>query len=222
LGRHFLTFFVVTVIASVPGVLWSQAALGMARQGAFPVVLSVLGAFLGVVFWTLSQAILLFGAFQDMRGRPVDLTESLKVGFRRFFPIIGVAISVSFLAGLASLLLVVPGLILFTMWFVATPACVVEQLGVGRSMRRSSELTKGHRWKIFGLFLAMILVSLIGSAMIEGVFAAVGGTVLMIIGTLIWNGIWTAFYAIAAAVAYHDLRVAKEGIDIEQIASVFD
>src|SRR5215470_17120571 len=67
LGRHFVTFFIVTVIASVPGVLWSQAALAMTREGAFPVVLSLLGGLLGVVFWTLSQAILLFGAFQDMR-----------------------------------------------------------------------------------------------------------------------------------------------------------
>jgi hypothetical protein len=32
----------------------------------------------------------------------------------------------------------------------------------------------------------------------------------------------TAVYAITAVVAYHDLRVAKGGIDIEQIAAVFD
>ncbi len=49
-----------------------------------------------------------------------------------------------------------------------------------------------------------------------------GGTFLAGIGSLIWNGIWGAFYAIAAVVSYHDLRVAKEGINIEQIAAVFD
>jgi hypothetical protein len=45
---------------------------------------------------------------------------------------------------------------------------------------------------------------------------------LTLIGGLLWNGIWGAFYAIAAVVTYHDLRVAKEGTDIEQIAAVFD
>ena len=49
-----------------------------------------------------------------------------------------------------------------------------------------------------------------------------GGIVLAVIGTVLWNGVWGAFYAIAVVVTYHDLRVAKEGIDIEQIAAVFD
>jgi hypothetical protein len=40
--------------------------------------------------------------------------------------------------------------------------------------------------------------------------------------SLIWTAIWTAFYAILVAVAYHDLRVAKEGADTEQIAAVFE
>jgi hypothetical protein len=49
-----------------------------------------------------------------------------------------------------------------------------------------------------------------------------GSATLTLIGDLLWNGIWGAFYAIAAVVTYHDLRVAKEGTDIEQIAAVFD
>ena len=44
----------------------------------------------------------------------------------------------------------------------------------------------------------------------------------MLLGTLLWGALWTAYYSIAVVMTYHDLRVAKEGIDIEQIASVFD
>jgi hypothetical protein len=40
--------------------------------------------------------------------------------------------------------------------------------------------------------------------------------------SLIWTAIWTAFFAILGVVAYHDLRVAKEGVDTEQIAAVFE
>jgi len=39
---------------------------------------------------------------------------------------------------------------------------------------------------------------------------------------LLWGALWTAYYSIAVVMTYHDLRVAKEGIDIEQIAAVFD
>ena len=40
--------------------------------------------------------------------------------------------------------------------------------------------------------------------------------------SLVWSALWGAFYAILAVVTYHDLRVAKEGLDTDQIAAVFD
>src|ERR1051326_4547997 len=92
-----------------------------------------------VVLQMLSQAVVLYGAFQDMRSRPIDLGEALRVALGRLLPIIGVAICVSIGVFLGSLLLIVPGLILMTMWYVATPVCVVEQKGPLASMGRSSE-----------------------------------------------------------------------------------
>jgi len=220
LSRNFLIFFIVTTVASLPLVL--MRGLQSESEPGQNVVLVLISFFLAIVLYTLSQAVVLYGAFQDMRGRPVSLSESLQVGLQRFFPIIGLAIIVSILVGLASILLIVPGLILFTMWFVATPVCVVERLGPNASMRRSSQLTKGHRWKIFGLILLLIIISAMVSPVIEFGLAAVGGSTLAIIASLIWSGVWGAFYAISVVVTYHDLRVAKEGINIEQIAAVFD
>lgn len=37
-----------------------------------------------------------------------------------------------------------------------------------------------------------------------------------------WQVISTAFGAVLSAVIYHDLRMAKEGIDLDTLASVFD
>ena len=45
----------------------------------------------------LGQAALLYGAFQQMRGKPVSLVQSFQVGLRRFFPVIGLAIAASLL-----------------------------------------------------------------------------------------------------------------------------
>jgi hypothetical protein len=225
--RNFLTFFIVTAVASLPTLLLLHAPSVVTQVSsgwdtARGVVLGFLAFFVGIVLYTLSQAVILYGAFQDMRGRPVSLTESLAVGLRRFFPIVGLAISMTFCLMLGIILLIVPGLMLMVMWFVATPACVVERLGPFRSMRRSADLTRGHRWKVFGLMLVVFIVSGVVSPTLEAAMRAVGGSTMVLIGTLIWNGIWGAFYAITAVVAYHDLRVAKEGIDIEQIAAIFD
>jgi uncharacterized membrane protein len=122
---------------------------------------------------------------------------------------------------LGLILLIVPGLILYTMWLVAVAACVVEQTGPWRSLRRSQELTKGHRWKIFGLFLVLLLLSLINPVLQLALTAAAGPTAGAI-GNAIWTAIGSAFSSVVIAVTYYELRVAKEGIDIEQIASVFD
>jgi hypothetical protein len=191
---------------------------------------SIFAALLSIVLATLAQAIVVYGAFEVMRGRPINLGESAKVGLRRFFPIVGLAIVVSVLIGVASMLLVFPGIMLYTMWFVATPACVVERLGVFASMRRSRELTEGKRWRIFRLALLVLVPALIIAGTVGGVAVAGGAATLTAalastvgkIANLVWNAIWTAFYNIMVVVAYHDLRVAKEGVDTDQIAAVFD
>jgi hypothetical protein len=43
-----------------------------------------------------------------------------------------------------------------------------------------------------------------------------------LIANLIWSALVGAFSAILGVVIYHDLRVAKEGVDTDQIAAVFD
>jgi hypothetical protein len=229
---HFLTFMLVTGVASLPSLLMPRPAPVPQVDPFANLGVTIFLAFLLIVLGTLSQAIVLHGAFQVMRGKPIDLGESARIGLRRFFPIVGLAISLTVLVFLASLLFVFPGIILYVMWFVATPVCVVEQLGPWRSMGRSRVLTKGHRWKIFGLMLLILLPAIIIGLIVGGVMiAAMGGflpmaaamaTTLGQVLNLIWSAIWTAFYAIVIVVTYHDLRVAKEGVDTEQIAAVFE
>jgi len=222
LSRNFLTFFIVTIVAYVPLLLIPGAAGAAPEPSSISVGLIFLGVFLMLVLSLVSQAVVLYGAFQDMRGRPVNLTESLKVGLRRFLPILGLAIVMGLALMLATLLLVIPGLILFTIWFVALPACVVEQLGPFGSMGRSSQLTKGNRWKVFGLIIVLFLISGIVGGMVNVVLGLLRSPILLMIGSLVWNGIWGALYSITVVVTYHDLRVAKEGVDTDQIAAVFD
>jgi hypothetical protein len=81
-------------------------------------------------------------------------------------------------------------------------------------------LTKGYRWKVFALALLLPVVSLVASP-IESVLTALAGPIAGLTGQLIWTGIAAAFSAIVISVTYYDLRVIKEGVDIERIAAVF-
>jgi hypothetical protein len=228
---NFLTFMVVTGIASLPPLLFPKPVPG-APYGNIGMTIFTL--FLMIVLGTLSQAIVLYGAFQDMRGRPVSLADCFRVGLHRFLPIVGLAIIMGLGVMFASFLFIVPGFIIYMMWFVATPVCVVEQLGPIRSLGRSRELTKGHRWKLFGLCLLILVPALIIGTIIVAVMAILAGTGSLLglpgalasplgqLVNLIWSAAWGAFYAVLIVVTYHDLRVAKEGIDTDQIAAVFE
>jgi hypothetical protein len=95
-------------------------------------------------------------------------------------------------------------------------------MGVLASMSRSAFLTKGNRWRIFGiLFLIFVVLVVIGGLI--GFFGArIGGMTMVTILQYPLEAIAGAFNAVALGVLYYQLRVAKEGVDIEKIASVFD
>jgi hypothetical protein len=220
LSRNVLTFSLVTGIAALPGVLLFNRHDDVAHN---PSALGWLfgGIAVSMVLGALSQAVVLYGAFEDMRGRPVDLMASFQLAWRRFLPVIGVSLLMGLLVGLASILLVFPAIMLFTAWYVATPTCVVERTGPWQSLTRSAALTKGYRWRVFGMIVLVAIVGGIGTGVTAGLSSLAGSTIGLV-AQLIWNAIFGAFSAILVVVAYHDLRVAKEGIDTDQIAAVFE
>jgi hypothetical protein len=220
LSRNLLPFCVVTAIAYLPNFLFLDGQTRFMTPGQRGGLLFG-GLIVAMILSALSEAIVLFGAFEDMRGRPVNLLESVKVGLARFFPVIGVALLVGLLTGLAAVLLVIPAFFVVTMLFVAMPVCIVERMGPVKSLGRSAALTKGNRWKILGLWLLVLLVTLIGSAIV-GAIGYVLGTAVSLVLKLVWGALAGAFNAIMVVVTYHDLRVAKEGVDTDRIASVFD
>jgi hypothetical protein len=227
LSRNLLPFCLVTVVSTLPNLFVLTFQTGVARavpiSGGAAAARFAFIVILSLVLYALSQATLLYAAFEDMRGRSVNLIESMRIGLRRIFSILGVGIVSAIFAGLASVLLVIPGLIVYTMVFVATPACVVEKLGPFKSIGRSAQLTKGNRWRIFGLwFVAMLVGTITQSAVLKLVIVVGGGVFFATICWFIWGAVFAAFYAVMAVVTYHDLRVAKEGVDTEQIAAVFD
>ena len=218
LSRNFPIYFAVAAVAALPSVLVETSTSD--KEAAF--LAPLLGLLAMLVLTPLSQAIMLHTAFQDMSGRRISLSESIRAALGRWLPLIGLSICVGFGVMLGLILLVVPGIILMIMWYVAYPACIVERLGVFASMARSSELTKGHRWSIFGMWVLIAIGSGVMGAVVKGVLALSGSSGLVICGTLAWTALATAFGAVLTVATYHDLRVAKEGVDTRHIVAVFD
>ncbi len=177
-----------------------------------------------VLIWPLLyfmlSAVLMYGTISDLRGKRATVGESLRWVLGLVFPIIGISIvaTLGIFAGL--LLFVVPGLILLTMWWIAVPAAVAERTGVGASLRRSAELTSGYRWQVFGILISVYVVQMLLEFVADGVFGGV--EILGTLFTLLISLFMLVLYAVVSAVIYHDLRILKDGVDVEDIARVFD
>jgi hypothetical protein len=97
-------------------------------------------------------------------------------------------------------------MVLLRQW-VAVPAFVIERLGILGSLRRSKELTKGRRGRIFRIYVL---------ALIAGSFLS------WIVGDFIATSITTAFSAVLVSVVYHRLRAEKEGVTMASIDEELD
>ena len=236
-SAHFPKFCAISAIAFAPLLITSIAsglppnaadAADLERLEIFQAQLVHYGIWQGVgglllvLLSPIATAMSLYGAYQAMRGQPFTIGESFRAGWARFGSVLGA----TFMAGIITLffllLLFVPGIMAVCAMYVALPACVVERLGPIKCLRRSRELTKGVRWRIFGLILVVTLVGGTMGGMAGGAVAASKSQVAAGIVSFIANVISNAFAAVLSAVAYRDLRVAKEGIDIESLAKVFD
>ncbi|MDR3039079.1 MAG: hypothetical protein LBV21_07345, partial [Candidatus Adiutrix sp.] len=135
---------------------------------------------------------------------------------------------------LGMILGLVSGLTLASALMATAHACVVEDLGLIASLKRSVELTRGHRFKIIavstltGLILGLgtwVVVFVVIYALIAVAGLASGSSglnlAILLLSSLLAPLI-LAVIDILVAIIYYDLRVLKEGLTIDALASVFD
>lgn len=212
LSRNFPIYFAVSALAAVPKSIVDKTG------GGWQVLVFVLIAVAGPLGYAITAQV----AFADMSGRPVRLADAVRSTFRRLLPLLGLTFCMGLAIAVGFMLLIVPGIILVMMWYVTMPAFVIERLDISASFARSSALTKGHRWPIFGMWLLMFIAGIIIEVVLEKTLALSGSAGFVTCGSLVWAGLGGAFGSVFVVATYYDLRVAKEGIDTRHLAAVFE
>lgn len=169
---------------------------------------------------------LTYGSYQYLRGQAVSASSCLRYAAQNFGRLIGLAFLTGILISLGLVLLIVPGIILATMFAVAVPALLAERLSVSDSIKRSAALTKGYRWQVFGLVL-LTMIGMLGGAFLIGFILVLADLAYDGLGVddfllWLWVGLYYTVSAVISATLYHRLREVKEGLGIEQLAAVFD
>jgi hypothetical protein len=199
-----------------------QSQAGPLLGGAL-IVIGIAGVIEGILAITGSLVLVTLGVLIGLAasflytGYVVKLVQDVRDGRRDFgvgelfshaAPYVGTLVLNGILAGIAIaigfVLIIVPGLILLTIWSVIAPSIVVEERGVFEAFGRSRELVRGHGWQVFGaIVLAFLIVFAVGLvASIIG--AAIGDAGRVILGTIA-NVATAPVAALVSSILFFDL-----------------
>jgi len=155
-------------------------------------------------------------------GRGVDVRESLRFGLRKFHSVFWVSLMYGLLVVLGSLLLL-PGIWLAISLAFAVPVLVFEGIKGRKAIDRSYNLVSDNWWRSFGtLLIGFIFIGILQFGVpfaIEALIGSVGNVYLFSAGLALSRGLSAVlaapFYAALLTVLYYDLRVRKEGYDVQ-------
>jgi hypothetical protein len=153
-------------------------------------------------------------------GAVVHLVKDLEDGrrdqelsslFRGVAPVFWQLLAVSILAAIAIaigfVLLIIPGLILITIWSVVAPVVVLEKPGVFAAFGRSRELVRGYGWPVFGTLVIAWLISF-GVAIVVAIIASFLGDVGEAIVGWALSALLMPIAALVSSVLYFRLKAA--------------
>jgi hypothetical protein len=236
------TIGIAFLLGALPSTVLTYFAQGnqleLAQRVGYPGViagaLAVVAA--GIVFAAVTHGALVQATVAHSRGRESSLGDSLTAGLAVIVPLVVASILSALGILFAMILLIVPGIMLYCVWVVATPSIVAERLGPIEGLGRSRYLTSGARWKIFGLLVILVVGSWVVSAVVaalalqfvggaRGVFGGNPALLRMPVGYYAVVGlgqtVTTCVWGVVVASLYVELRDWKDGPQTEALAEVF-
>ncbi|MEU7475977.1 hypothetical protein AB0A63_08335 [Lentzea sp. NPDC042327] len=224
----------LTSVATLdPNTMTQQEAVDQLTSGLVGfftgTLLSVLLLVVGTVFLSGFVTVVVGRA---VLGQPVTFAEAWDEFKPRLLPLLGATLLYGLAVTAGAILCVVPGVWLWVLFGLVTPALVLERCGVGTAFGRSRTLVRGAWWRTFGVLLLAALISAIINWIISIPFTllgsattgfsgdptaalSIGSLVFTTIGAIIASTITLPFTAAVTVLVYVDRRMRAEGMDIE-------
>ncbi len=221
--RYFLVFMAISIFAAIPVTISayiSETALllhnmnGIMTAGVVRLIGGLIAPFTeGAIALTASAAYL---------GEQVDLGRIIRTTFSHPLRLFFTMILFWILLFLGFALIIIPGLVIFKRYFSTLLAVVLEGRSGRDAMRRSRQLADGNGSRIFALVGGvMIFVLLMFVFLSQGIAAISNGTVGVVARLLLYAAV-SPFSTIVITLLYYDIRIRKEGYDIELMTQALD
>ncbi|MGW6444363.1 hypothetical protein [Lentzea sp. NPDC055074] len=192
-------------------------------------LLSVLLLLIGTVFLSGFITVIVGHA---VLGKPVTFAQAWEEFKPRLLPLLGATLLSGLVITVGLILCIVPGIWLWVLFALVTPALVLERAGITAAFGRSKKLVDGAWWRTFGILLLTVVIGWVISWIISLPFGLLGAAttgfsadpsaaftagslVLSTIGAIIASTITLPFSSAVTVLVYVDRRMRSEGMDIE-------
>jgi hypothetical protein len=248
--EHFLLFIGITALPYLLLLVFnfSSLALGLAADGHHRatsmvspgmiggvVAGAIGGGFLFLLIIGVAHAATVAAVSDLYLGRETNVRAAYSRAKGRIVAVL-VVIVLSFLAVVVGMLFfIIPGIYLACRLAISVPATIVEQDSPVASMERSMELTKGFAGQVFLLLLLVWVIEMVVAGVLQmpgAIFTmlavmakhqpSVGVTVYTYISQFLSQVLVGPIGTISASLMYYNLRVRKEGFDIQHLMNTLD
>ena len=219
LKDNFAAFFMISILMKVITLLlmmafgvydlmkidvMSPADMAQTPGGLFGSYASIMLA--AIAPSMLALGMITVGTVAYLQGDPTTIGDCIKQGLQKSIPLILLGLITGFAVSFGMMLLIIPGLIILAVWFVAGPVLMVENSGVIKSLTRSMALTTDARGIIIALVALIFIFSLVVSSItlfLVMSFGIIGSVILTAVDAL-----FLAYGCIVCVVVYMDLKNA--------------
>ncbi len=222
--RYFTVFIAINVFVAVPlaiSAYFGQSAILLQHtDGLFSSTLIRIAAALVSPFIEGAIACATSAAYL---GKQVDFEQAIRAAFSRPAQLFVAMIAKWVLIFLGLILFIAPGLVVFKRYFALPMTVLFENNKVGDAISRSRDLADGNGTRIFSLLGGVFLFVFIASTTLLQLATAVAHSAVgAAVATLILTTAISPFSTIVATLLYYDIRIRKEGYDIELMAQALD
>ncbi len=211
--------------SGIEGMGWEEPSPAAIILGGVIMIIGGISALLGNM---LCQGALTKSVSEFYLGHEITVGQAYKFVLPKLLTLIGAGFLVGLIVWLGIIMCVVPGVI-FGLWFaLTTPSIIVENLRAIKGMSRSKALASGNLGKIFSVGFLVILITWAITIPFSGAGLIISrilfaGNVLLVdfinqFFNLIGQILAIPIGAAAFILLYYDLRIRKEGFDLQMLA----
>jgi hypothetical protein len=180
----------------------------------------IVSSLITVVVYSIAGGVVMLLARDVYLDRPLDVGGAFRDLTRNLIPLVIATLLLYVFLVFGLVLFVFPVFYVLARFFAVRPAVVIEGAGIGKAFSRSSELSMNSKWHILGTLVLAGVVMLTVSIGASMLISAIPSRVIAFLVSAILSVTVYPFVSIVEVLLYYDMRIRKEGFDIEYLSGV--